>query len=411
MIASLFIIGSEITKGIIGDKHSKMISNELTLLGIKVSRIAFFPDDISIEESIREEKEKSDIIIVTGGLGPTQDDLTRRAISGALNRPLSVDRDAEAWLRAKLKERATGSNLRQAELPEGFFMIDNPNGTAPGFWGEVGRSLIISLPGPPRELEPMLYSSVLPLIREKKGLGEAECDEYSSFLTPEAKLEDLFEEEDSDLSFGTRFQDYKISIYLSGLTKEKREEAIFDIRKKVGDYRIFEKDVEVGKMLFDALKDRKKTIAFAESCTGGLLSSHFASIPGVSEVFMGSVVSYAYSVKEDVLKVSKETIERYGAVSRECAIEMARGVREKLGSDYAASVTGVAGPKSQEGHSVGHVVFGFSGDRGDVAAEVELGTFSRDAIRRRAVVASMLLMCAYINGDDTASIASSWKAL
>ncbi len=410
MNASLIVIGTELTRGIIQDKHGILVSRELTHLGIHISEIVAIPDDGTIKSVLGALMRNNDILIITGGLGPTSDDMTRQVIADAAG--VELKRDEECWRRLyqRLGDRAYGANEKQAMIPDGFTFIANANGTAPGFYGTAGEVLIISLPGPPREMEPMFYESVIPLLYSHLGKKEEERDEYSSFITAEAKLEELCEEADSSLSWGTRFQDYKISLYVSGGDKAERERAIDKIRESVGRTRLVKGDETALSLLVKTLKAQHVTISAAESCTGGLAASLLTSLPGSSEYMMGSVTSYSPLVKEHALGVKKETIERYGCVSRECAREMADGARGVCLSDYALSITGVAGPDKAEGKPVGTLCFGFSGKgKESKSVSVMINSYGRESVRRRASVIAFLLMRAYIEDEDLERIVESWK--
>ena len=404
------MIGTELTRGIIQDKNGPMISRELTHLGVHVSQFEILPDDGTIGSVLAAEIARSGLVVITGGLGPTTDDMTRNVIATASGHKLIRDEGSWNALVAKLGERAYGPNSRQAMIPEGFSLIRNDNGTAPGFYGYGGSTLLISLPGPPREMHPMLYDSVLPLLRDKLDLPQAERDEYTSFITAEAKLEELYEDADSSLDWGTRFQDYRISLYVSGKTRAERDSAIAKLREKLGEYRLVEGDADALTMAIDALRRSGSTVSVAESCTGGLLSMLLTERAGASEYMLGSVTSYAASVKADVLGVPESVIREKGTVSPECAIAMADGVRRLTGSDYSVSVTGVAGPDEDEGKSVGTVHLGFSSARREsVAISVHFSSWGRASIRRKSVVTALLLLSAYISGEDIARIAFTWK--
>ena len=410
MKASIIVIGTELTRGIIEDKHGSLISRELTHLGVHVSEIVALPDDGTIESVLGALMRSSDMVIITGGLGPTSDDMTRSVIAEAAGKKLVRDEESWTFLLNKLGNKAYGANSRQAMIPEGFFAIPNPNGTAPGFYGYGGNTLLISLPGPPREMHPMFYDSVLPIVKAKLDLKDGERDEYSSFITAEAKLEELYESVDPELDWGTRFQDYKISLYVSGKTKADRNAAIAKLRALVGEHRLEDGDTDALSILINSLTERNATVSAAESCSGGLISELLTSRPGSSSFMLGAVTSYAASVKENVLGVRGETIKEFGTVSSECAIEMADGVRKLTSSDYSVSVTGVAGPDKDEGKDVGTVYLGFSGSGMESRSVLlQFSSWGRESIRRKASVAAFLLLAAFIEGEDVARIVDSWK--
>ena len=412
MNASLIMIGTELTRGIIQDKNGPMISRELTHLGVHVSLFEILPDDGSIGTVLQAEIARSGLVIITGGLGPTTDDMTRRVIAEASGHPLRRDEASWEALVGRLGERAYGPNEKQAMIPEGFTAIPNGNGTAPGFYGYAGSCLIVCLPGPPRELEPMLYDSVLPLIRKKLDLPDADRDEYSIFITAEAKLEELYEGIDPSLDWGTRFQDYRISLYVSGKTAEDRNEAIRKLRAKLGEGRVADGDTDPLSILIGALKERNATVSAAESCTGGLASALLTERPGSSSFMLGAVTSYAASAKENVLGVPSQVIEEHGTVSGECAAAMAEGVRRIMGSDYSFSITGVAGPDEDEGKAVGTVYIGFAGEgRKSESVMLKFTSWGRDSVRRRAAASAFILLAMYIGGKSPSEIVKSWGYL
>lgn len=410
MNATVIVIGTELTRGIIQDKNGSLVSRELTQLGVHVNEIVAVPDDGTITPVLAAVERSSDLVVISGGLGPTTDDMTRSAIAEAAGVPLVRDPWCWDFLQRRLGPKAYGANEKQAWIPQGFTPIPNNHGTAPGFYGYAGKVLITALPGPPRELSPMLYDTVLPLIRRALDLPEVERDEYSSFITAEAKLEELYESVDPGLEWATRFQDYRISLYVSGKTKAERDEAVSRLRGLLGEGRLADGDTEALSILTGKLKERGETVSVAESCTGGLLSQLLTSQAGSSAYMLGSVTSYAAAVKRDVLGVPQETIDNHGTVSAECAIAMAEGVRKLTGSDWAASVTGVAGPDTDEGKSVGTVFLGFSGKgRKAEAAELHFNSWGRESVRKRSSVAAMIFLSLYMDGRSAAEAAKGWR--
>ena len=215
---------------------------------------------------------------------------------------------------------------------------------------------------------------------------------------------------DNTLEWGTRFQDYRISLYVSGKDRETRDKAVGKLRALIGEHRIEDGDTSALELLVSTLKEKKATVSCAESCTGGLAASLLTSIPGSSGYMLGGVVSYSPEVKKGILGVKETTVEKCGVVSEECAREMADGVREKTHSDYAFSITGVAGPDKSEGKDVGTVCFGFSGrDRNTETVILHFPSWGRESIRRRSSVTAFILMKAFILGEDVNSIVASWK--
>lgn len=409
--AALVSVGTELTRGIIRDSHGQMISRSLTNLGYHVAQMVILPDDGTIASVLHAIARKNDVVIVTGGLGPTADDMTRDTIADVAGVPL--ERNQECWdaLHARIGERLRGANERQTLLPKGFSRIPNANGTADGFWGRSsGGSLLICLPGPPRELTPMFSEYVEPLLAKEAGRAVEARREYTSFITAEARLEDLAEQIAPNLTWATRFQDTKISLYLSGGTDEEKDEAIAKLRAHCGSALIADGGTSAPEILREALHERKAAFSCAESCTGGLAASYATDLAGSSEWFNGGVVSYSNEAKEKVLGVSPETIAAHGAVSEETAREMAEGVLSKIPSDYSFSITGVAGPAESERKKAGTVCFGFAGKgRKTQALTIRFTSWGRASVRRKSAVAAFILLSLYIRGEENlALVASGW---
>ena len=408
--ASLIVIGSELTRGIIQDKHTILVSHELSRMGIHFSESVVIPDDGTIREVLGALLRNNDIVLLTGGLGPTTDDMTRSAIAEAAGTELVRNEEAWSHLVETLKDRAYGANEKQAYFPEGFATLLNPNGTAEGFYGEAGDTLLFCLPGPPREMSPMFYDHVLPYLAALKGHHNRKRLEYSTYLVAEAKLEELTKEASPLINWGTRFQEYRISLYADGEEGEALK-AIERLRAMCGPDLIADGDITALGALTSLLRERKLTLSTAESCTGGLAAMLLTEEAGASTYFPGGVVSYSPDVKENVLGVRPETVESHGVVSLECAAEMAEGVRMKTHSDYALSITGVAGPDKSEGKDVGTVCFGFAGkDRGTETVMLHFSSWGRASVRRKSATAAFILMRAFIEGKGPLiDITTKWN--
>lgn len=408
--ASIIIIGTELTEGIIQDSHAKFLTSYLTQLYYHVNEIVTVADDNSIEEILSKLVKHNRLIIITGGLGPTSDDMTRSSIAEVSG--VALERDQESWdrLYKRVGERIHGANEKQTYFPQGFTPIVNPRGTADGFYGYADKALIIALPGPPREAHPLFESEVIPLLRKLNNIKEEKREEYSTFLIPESRLEEATLEADNSLNWGTRFQDFKISLFLSGGTEVKRRAAIEKLRALVGKQLIQEGEVDAFSSLEDLLLEQKATIGTAESCTSGLLGKLLTDKAGASNYYKGGIISYSAEVKINVLKVSPKTVEEFGVISCECAKEMAEGALNVLSTDYAISITGVAGPDKSEDKEVGTLCFGFASKLyPTVTVKLQFMSISRDAIRRRACVAACILMKEYIQSKGIVDIESSWS--
>lgn len=384
--ASICTIGDEILIGQIVDTNSSHISQALNSLGIKVSRMLSIGDDhAAIINSLEDELRNNDIVIVTGGLGPTKDDITKKALaelSGATS--FKTDGRQLDIIRRILSARgieALDINLAQASVPDTCEVIPNKLGTAPvmAFRFEDGRfghpATLYSLPGVPFEAIGAL-PDILNHIKIHYQLSDIYHRTIMTFGIPESVLAKTIEEwednlpEDIHLAYlpnpttGVRL---RLSIYGGNREEEEAriEEEIARLRPILNDHIYSEHDDTLQECIGRILKEYGKTVSAAESCTGGAISALFTEIPGSSEYYLGSVTSYANSVKTDVLGVDPEIIARYGAVSSECVAQMAEGVRHLTGSDFAVATSGIAGPGGgSDTKPVGLVWIGVSSQMG-----------------------------------------------
>ena len=426
---SIFIIGTELTCGIIQDRHIPLIAGELTKLGYSVRRASIVPDDGSISCELEQAVFDSDVMIVTGGLGPTCDDMTRQAIADLAGVPL--ERNETAWneVYARLGDRIWGANERQAYIPRGFDEIPNPKGTAPGFKGlfsvksfpktdvpepSVSREvLVIAMPGPPSEMQYMFYNHVRPLLAGISGCGDLGRDEFSVYMVPEAKLEDLCESCAVDgVSWGTRFQPFKISLYVDGGCEESRKEFEAKLSSVMGRGLLEKGEHEAVDLLSSYLEENGLTISTAESATAGFASKLLTDRSGSSSWFWGGAATYANAAKAGILGVDASMLEdpAVGPVSEQCAKQMADGMRRLSGSSIAVSITGIAGPGgAEDGKPVGTAYIGLSSSIRDTeAVRVNVSANSRDSVRRKFAVAMMLLALEYAKGGSVVDMASSW---
>lgn len=426
---SIFIIGTELTCGIIQDRHIPLLAGELTKLGYSIRRASIVPDDGSISCELGQAVLDSDIMIVTGGLGPTCDDMTRQAIADLAGVPL--ERNETAWneVYARLGDRIWGANERQAYIPRGFDEIPNPKGTAPGFKGSfsiksfpktdvpepsVSREvLVIAMPGPPSEMQYMFYNHVRPLLAGISGCGDLGRDEFSVYMVPEAKLEDLCESCAVDgVSWGTRFQPFKISLYVDGGCEASRKEFEARLSSVMGRGLLENGEHEAVDLLSSYLEEKGLTISTAESATAGFASKLLTDRSGSSAWFWGGAATYANAAKAGILGVDASMLENpaVGPVSEQCARQMADGMRRLSGSSIAVSITGIAGPGgAEDGKPVGTAYIGLSSSFRDTeAVRVNVSANSRDSVRRKFAVAMMLLALEYARGGSVVDMASSW---
>ncbi|MGH4038501.1 MAG: nicotinamide-nucleotide amidohydrolase family protein [Sphaerochaeta sp.] len=414
--ASICVIGTELTQGIIADKHCKLISSEFTKLGIHTNAMTIINDDGSIESKLVEMVDESDIVIITGGLGPTSDDMTRNSVAKVAGVGLYQDEASYETLKARLGDRVNGANIIQAMCPETFTPVVNPLGTAPGFKGFINRCdrsvAVAAMPGPPRELNEMFFKHILPWVASLVGQEELEREEYSTFLTGESTLEEICQKNKvGDVQWGTRFQEYKISFFLSGGTKEDRAKMLSNIEREVGPNLIEKGNTsDLNTLVQDLIKNRE-TVSCSESCTGGLCAKRLTDMSGSSSYFYGGVVSYALSAKMNILGVKKETLDKYTAVSRETALEMAEGINRISDTDYSFSTTGITGPSGgTEESPVGTICFGFaSKTQPSQAVRLTILSYGRDSVRRRATTAAFILLEQYKKGVDLSELVKKWK--
>jgi nicotinamide-nucleotide amidase len=415
---AICIIGSELVRGIIADAHGKTISSDLTRLGYEVKEIVIVPDDEHIPAILSQLASQADLIITTGGLGPTSDDITRDAVAQVYQAPLRIDEEAKAVLASRVGSRLQGANLRQVMIPEGFDVVENPMGTAPGF-SLPGR--FYAMPGPPKEMLTMWNDRVLPdLIRLQDRKVDFMRLEASVFLIPESALEEACSRAvemvvgDSGVRpiWGTRVQLLRISLYLQGSSEEIRMAVFEQIRELLGPELVVLGDVEAVDIARRRLLDSGFMVAGAESCTGGLAGKLLTDAGGSSAYMWGSLTTYANSAKQQVLGVSSELLDAYGAVSAECAAAMVEGVRKLSEADVSFSITGIAGPGGGSPEKpVGTVYFGFSAGGGlpDTQVRLSFHAYTRDSVRRRAAVAVCLLLDSYLSGRKLLDIISRWQ--
>ncbi len=358
MIAEILATGDELRSGALVDTNSAYISEKIEELGIKITRHNCVGDDEDeLTAILLELAERADIIIVTGGLGPTLDDLSREAAVRAAGVSLILDRKVlekiESFFVSRQKSMPA-NNTRQAMFPQGAVILENPIGTAPGFSLKIGRGTFFFLPGVPAEMRKMLNEQVIPRIKRKvKDPYYYKTKTISTFGLGESALEDklsAFPELFPGIKLGFRasFPEVQIKLYQKNSNKnaliKEQEEAITWIKEKLGRKIVSLTGQPLATVVGDLLIKQKATLAVAESCTGGLIANWLTDRPGSSEYFLLAAVTYANSAKQRVLGVAQKTLEQWGAVHEETAIAMAVGAKKLSGSTYAIATTGIAGP-------------------------------------------------------------------
>lgn len=343
---TIITIGDEILSGHTLDTNSVYIGQRLAELGHSV-RFRYTVGDSAqdIATILREAlKSDTDIIITTGGLGPTKDDITKQTIADVLGRRLIWRADIMGMVKEYFVRQAIEMpkiNMSQGYIPEGATPLANPVGTAPGILIEESKKLIFILPGVPREMKSIFENEVVPLLKERLPSRPPITVTFHTTGIPESRIQELI----GDIE-DIAFLPHHIGVDLSVSRKTKKE--IEEIRKflkhRLGKTIYGEDDDTLGVVVGRLLKDNHLTIGVAESLTGGLAMHRITNVSGSSEYFLGGVVAYANELKKEILGIKEETLKRYGAVSKETAVEMAMGIREATGADIGASTTGIAGP-------------------------------------------------------------------
>lgn len=411
--AELIAVGTELLLGNIANTDAQMISQGLSQLGINVYYHTVVGDNPQrVRQAVDIARGRADILITTGGLGPTCDDLTKVAVAQAFGKELVYHEPSAQRIRERFAQRGTPvteNNFQQAMVPEGCTVLDNDWGTAPGVAFASGGTHVLMLPGPPRECEKMFRHRALPYLQKLSdgviasrtvktfGIGESAA---------EALLRDLMNAlHNPTLAPYAKPTGTELRITAHAPTREEALRLIAPVEEQVkailGD-KVIGVDVDsLEEVCFALLKDRGLTVGTAESCTGGLLAKLLTDLPGSSAVFRGGVVSYTNGVKAGLLGVPQDLLDRYGAVSPQVAEAMARGAKAALGCDIALSTTGVAGPDADDrGNPIGLVYLGLAwGDQCRVT-EFRAGPVERERVRRQAAQTALDLLRRHLTGLD-----------
>ncbi|MBP7303427.1 MAG: CinA family nicotinamide mononucleotide deamidase-related protein, partial [Fervidobacterium sp.] len=348
--AIILAIGNELVEGLILDTNSKYMSQRLKLAGYYVVRTETLPDNLQImKDRISVALQDADLIITSGGLGPTEDDITREAVSAVIGRKLIVDKklsDELVQRAIKYYGKSAESVSKQAMIIEGATVLDNPVGTAPGQLVEVNGKIILILPGPPSELIP-IFENVYDKIKADDSLYTRRI---KTIGIPEAILMEEYKDiiySDPNVTVATMASyERGVEVRFTGpiFLKDSIDRICDRLIPMLGDSVYALDDSDMQDVVYKLLKDNGLTVSFAESCTGGLISSTFVDIPGVSDVYKGGVITYSNESKTKILGVAQETLEKHGAVSEECVREMVDGCKRLFNSSFAVAVSGIAGP-------------------------------------------------------------------
>jgi len=410
---ALLITGAEVLDGRVLDTNSNYLGAALRECGLVIGHLIACQDHQSeIEEALRFLIERHEVVLVSGGLGPTTDDLTREAIAAVSNRSLvqvpEVVVRMEQFFRERRREMSE-TNLKQALLPSGATIIENHRGTAPGFWLECARAdrsqaVVCAMPGVPAELRPMFDTAVLPIIRQRLGVNaQQERRIMRVFALPEAevgaRIERLKLAPEIEVSYRALFPEIQVILKSRGELKILNH-AADAVEDALGVANVFSKSLDCGmeQAAHDELLRQGSTVAVAESCTGGLVGSLLSKTPGASNYFLGGVISYSNEIKISQLGVKREILDQHGAVSAEVVKAMASGVRARFGSSVALSVSGVAGPDGgSDSKPVGRFFIGFA-TADQVQAFQYFFPTSRERIQTFAAYCAIDLLRRYLLG-------------
>ena len=407
MNAEIIAIGTELLMGQVVNTNASFLSRELSSLGINVyHQIVVGDNPTRMAEVIEAAEQRSDLIILSGGLGPTKDDITKQVLAEHLNKKLILDKSTMEKItmyHESRKRLMTENNRLQAMVIEESTILKNETGLAAGMFLTQNNQFYVLLPGPPSELEPMFIKEVKPLLMKKNQNETYIVSRVMRFFDIgesqlAAELDDLIEHQENP-TLATYAGKHEVTLRLTA--NGSSEEACYllldnmevSIQKRIGSYFYgYGEDNRLENVGADLLKERKLTLTAAESLTGGAFQSQLTSISGASQYFKGGIVTYSNESKKEILGVSKETIKNEGAVSAQCAIEMAQNAREMFNVDLGLSFTGVAGPDKLENQEVGTVWIGLSvKGQPTFAKEYHLGK-GRENNRDRSVMSGLELI-------------------
>lgn len=407
MHAEIITIGDEILIGQVVDTNSAWISRKLNEIGVGVKQISSVSDNREhILEALHLASTRADIILMTGGLGPTKDDITKKTLAEFFGTGMRRDEETLGIVREIFKRHNApliDSNIAQADVPANCSVLLNRNGTAPGMWFDHEDNVFVSLPGVPFEMQILMEEEVLPRIKDRFSLP---CIIHKTILTAgigesflAARLAAVEDALPGHIKLAYLPKLGQVRLRLSGKGADKAVLAgevdayAGTIVSSVKEYVVVEEDVPLEQALLQFMAQRGLTLSVAESCTGGFLSQQITQIPGSSEVFLGGVVSYSNALKKKILGVSDDTLSSQGAVSEETVKEMVTGALKNFESDYAVAITGIAGPGGGSAQKpVGTVWIGVASKTKTVTRLFQFGNRRSQNIERSATSALIMLL-------------------
>lgn len=357
MKAELIFSGSELLQGRVLNTNAQYLGRRLFQSNVEVGWHVTVGDNMAyLKQVLRQAMNRADLILITGGLGPTSDDLTKDAVAELLDLPMVLDDNSLAHIKGMFEKMGMSmpeSNIRQAIFPAGAIILPNKRGTAPGALIERGDQMIALLPGPPHEMSSMFEETLLPIVLKRLGSGTSIRDKVFSLTgIAESAVQDLLKDLDGQINPGISYLarpgEVQVRVAAYADSAAVAEKMVAELSEKVEmllEEHIFGDGSEAVEYVAARLLMQKgMLISVAESCTGGLIAARLTDIPGSSDYFMGGVVAYSNELKQSLLGVAPELIEQHGAVSKQTAIAMAEGVRDLTGTNLGLAVTGIAGP-------------------------------------------------------------------
>ncbi len=414
--AEILAVGSEMLTPFRTDTNSLWLTEQLNAIGVEVKlKIIVGDDEARLEETIRDAMKRSEVIISTGGLGPTADDITRDVFARVLNRRLELNEEILACLRERFAKRGIPMaeiNARQAMIPEGATILPNRKGTAPGLLMHEGNCTVVLLPGPPGEMKPMFTEAVMPTLRQRIGEMLIVRRSLSVFGMSESGVDEIAEPiygRYSNPSTTILAVNGQIELHLSALATSEAEanrmldEVAGPLEAALRDHVFSTSGEQLEEVAGRLLREKGWTLSTAESCTGGLLAGRLTGVPGSSDYFTEGVVAYANEAKADLLGVPHKLIAEHGAVSAEVAEAMAIGIRRRAHANIGIGITGIAGPGGgTEEKPVGLVYIGIA-DEAASSARRFLFHGDRSLIRELAVKAALDLIRRRVMRQDDRS--------
>ncbi|HWP50187.1 MAG TPA: competence/damage-inducible protein A [Clostridia bacterium] len=388
MNSEIICVGTELLLGDVVNTNASDIARGLAHLGINVYHHEVVGDNPDrLRECLKDAFSRSDIVLLTGGLGPTYDDLTKETVAAHFDRKLVMDETSLKTIESffnRMNREMTDNNRKQAMMPEGCIILQNPNGTAPGciIEGEDGK-VAVMMPGPPREMRPMFDGPVTDYFQRRFGGDGVLVSRTINFFgvgesALEARLKDmLVNATNPTIAPYAKTAECQLRVTARAATEAEARKLIDPVVQEI--MAVYPNDIygfdyhTINEAVVDVLVAKKLAFACAESCTGGLVAQRIVDVPGASAMFLGGVVAYSNALKQAALGVGENTLREHGAVSRECALEMARGVKKLTGANIAVSTTGVAGPAGGTDRApVGRVYVAVVSDRGEEVRELNL---------------------------------------